>query len=192
MSKDRGHCFTSRYKGKSNVLKNKVKISPAIDDKGQHITDYNKIFSNSQEWEALWDTGATKTLITPKVVQAYNLKVVSKCNMTTPHGTQEANCYYINLLLPNHVIIPNLLAIEGVPTGCDVLVGMDIIGLGDFAVTNYEVTAFSFRLPSKAIIDFVAHTYRVPAKKQPTPGRNDPCPCGSGKKYKFCCGKNTQ
>lgn len=23
-------------------------------------------------------------------------------------------------------------------------------------------------------------------------GRNDPCPCGSGKKYKFCCGKNQQ
>ncbi len=22
-------------------------------------------------------------------------------------------------------------------------------------------------------------------------GRNDPCPCGSGKKYKFCCGANT-
>ncbi|MBQ7793034.1 MAG: SEC-C domain-containing protein [Clostridia bacterium] len=21
------------------------------------------------------------------------------------------------------------------------------------------------------------------------PGRNDPCPCGSGKKYKQCCGK---
>ncbi len=21
-------------------------------------------------------------------------------------------------------------------------------------------------------------------------GRNDPCPCGSGKKYKQCCGKN--
>ena len=25
------------------------------------------------------------------------------------------------------------------------------------------------------------------AKK--TPGRNDPCPCGSGKKYKHCCGR---
>ena len=24
----------------------------------------------------------------------------------------------------------------------------------------------------------------------PTVGRNDPCPCGSGKKYKNCCGKN--
>jgi SEC-C motif domain protein len=23
---------------------------------------------------------------------------------------------------------------------------------------------------------------------QPKPGRNDPCPCGSGKKYKKCCG----
>ncbi len=25
--------------------------------------------------------------------------------------------------------------------------------------------------------------------KGPKVGRNDPCPCGSGKKYKFCCGK---
>ena len=26
-------------------------------------------------------------------------------------------------------------------------------------------------------------------RKQPKVGRNDPCPCGSGKKYKKCCGK---
>ena len=26
--------------------------------------------------------------------------------------------------------------------------------------------------------------------KGPKIGRNDPCPCGSGKKYKQCCGKN--
>ena len=25
--------------------------------------------------------------------------------------------------------------------------------------------------------------------KAPKVGRNEPCPCGSGKKYKFCCGK---
>ena len=30
--------------------------------------------------------------------------------------------------------------------------------------------------------------WRAPAKKKI--GRNDPCPCGSGKKYKDCCGKN--
>ena len=31
-------------------------------------------------------------------------------------------------------------------------------------------------------------------KKQPVRakkiGRNEPCPCGSGKKYKNCCGRN--
>jgi preprotein translocase subunit SecA len=27
-------------------------------------------------------------------------------------------------------------------------------------------------------------------RDQPKVGRNDPCPCGSGKKYKKCCGKN--
>jgi preprotein translocase subunit SecA len=28
-----------------------------------------------------------------------------------------------------------------------------------------------------------------PARTGPKVGRNDPCPCGSGKKYKQCCGK---
>ena len=27
-----------------------------------------------------------------------------------------------------------------------------------------------------------------PIKSKKTAGRNDPCPCGSGKKYKKCCG----
>jgi uncharacterized protein YecA (UPF0149 family) len=26
-------------------------------------------------------------------------------------------------------------------------------------------------------------------RESPKVGRNDPCPCGSGKKYKQCCGK---
>lgn len=29
-----------------------------------------------------------------------------------------------------------------------------------------------------------------PARRAHKTGRNDPCPCGSGKKYKACCGKN--
>lgn len=28
---------------------------------------------------------------------------------------------------------------------------------------------------------------QIPVKKDPKVGRNDPCPCGSGKKYKKCC-----
>jgi preprotein translocase subunit SecA len=30
---------------------------------------------------------------------------------------------------------------------------------------------------------------REPVRAEKTVGRNDPCPCGSGKKYKNCCGK---
>jgi preprotein translocase subunit SecA len=32
-------------------------------------------------------------------------------------------------------------------------------------------------------------TKRMPVKVGPKIGRNDPCPCGSGKKYKNCHGK---
>ena len=34
-----------------------------------------------------------------------------------------------------------------------------------------------------------ANTAHAPARPK-TPGRNDPCPCGSGRKYKKCCGSN--
>lgn len=30
----------------------------------------------------------------------------------------------------------------------------------------------------------------VMARLAPSPGRNDPCPCGSGRKYKHCCARN--
>ena len=33
-----------------------------------------------------------------------------------------------------------------------------------------------------------ALTPRTPIQRDATPGRNDSCPCGSGKKYKKCCG----
>ncbi|MEG2203301.1 MAG: SEC-C metal-binding domain-containing protein, partial [Christensenellaceae bacterium] len=31
---------------------------------------------------------------------------------------------------------------------------------------------------------------KMPVHVEKIPGRNDSCPCGSGKKYKNCCGKN--
>lgn len=35
-----------------------------------------------------------------------------------------------------------------------------------------------------------ALTPRTPIRRDAAPERNDPCPCGSGKKYKKCCGLN--
>jgi len=40
----------------------------------------------------------------------------------------------------------------------------------------------------KAIADTWRRSRTVVKEKEP--GRNDPCPCGSGKKYKKCCGAN--
>ena len=31
-----------------------------------------------------------------------------------------------------------------------------------------------------------------PVRSQPSVGRNEPCPCGSGRKYKKCCGRVKQ
>jgi hypothetical protein len=38
--------------------------------------------------------------------------------------------------------------------------------------------------------DLPDNVISFPQKKATKIGRNDPCPCGSGKKYKHCCGKN--
>jgi preprotein translocase subunit SecA len=43
--------------------------------------------------------------------------------------------------------------------------------------------------PTEASIGGERSVKKQPVKKQKV-GRNDPCPCGSGKKYKKCCGMN--
>jgi len=107
--------------------------------------------------------------------------------------------YLVNIMLPNKVGIANLRVTRGNIGGdADVLIGMDIIGIGDFAITNKDgKTVFSFRAPSCDTIDFLTESKSAIVKTTtaPTPvlpnkvGRNDPCPCGSGKKYKKCCGR---
>ena len=39
-------------------------------------------------------------------------------------------------------------------------------------------------------VDGSTETPKEPVRNDSTVGRNDPCPCGSGKKYKNCCGRN--
>ncbi len=43
---------------------------------------------------------------------------------------------------------------------------------------------------SQANADTQEHVKPQPVKVAKKVGRNDPCPCGSGKKYKNCCGRN--
>lgn len=94
-------------------------------------------------------------------------------------------------MLPNGVGFHTMTVMEAVLKDCDVLIGMDIITRGDFAITHSDGnTTFSFQIPSVRKIDFEKDTTpKVPATAPKKVGRNDPCPCGSGKKYKHCCGK---
>jgi uncharacterized protein len=43
---------------------------------------------------------------------------------------------------------------------------------------------------SKRAADMVLKASRGPARSGPKTGRNEPCPCGSGRKFKKCCGGN--
>lgn len=55
-------------------------------------------------------------------------------------------------------------------------------------------TATSSGAPQRKASDVVSEAAAAqekakPVRTGPKVGRNDPCPCGSGKKYKHCCGK---
>lgn len=147
-------------------------------------------------FKGIWDTGATGSVITDKVVAACNLAPIGVCQVQTAGGSQSSPVYLVTVTLPNHVGVSEVRVTQGaLGDGADVLIGMDIITLGDFAVTHPQGnTVFSFRIPSEAELDFVAEhrasVIATPIKLPPGVGRNSQCPCGSGKKYKHCCGKS--
>lgn len=108
------------------------------------------------EFDALWDTGATASVISQEV--ATRLKLVSEGTAKVFHaqGSKQVPKYFVNLGLPNRVQVVGVEVLDGILKGCDLLIGMDIINMGDFAVTNRDgVTMLSFQMPSVRHIDFV-------------------------------------
>ena len=153
---EKTRAFTTSYKKLSNVLSNEVIItkacSPSSNSKPLSLKDYDH-----KRYNAIWDTGATGSVITKKIVQEFNLKPVGMVEVHTAGGTKIANTYLVNIWLPNRVVFYNLKVMEGKLSGqYEVLIGMDIISKGDFAITNYNNrTVFTFRIPSIECIDFV-------------------------------------
>ena len=167
--------FTTSYGGISRELYNT-------------ITVVNKIKNIKKEYKALWDTGATDTIISKKVVEECGLIPTSRTSVDTAGGTVTANRYFVDLILPDNIKINNLMVPELVLSHSDLLIGMDIINKGDFSVSNYEgQTKFTFRIPSMAHSDHVENQTIIHSKKKQE--RNSLCSCGSGKKYKNCHGK---
>jgi SEC-C motif domain protein len=58
---------------------------------------------------------------------------------------------------------------------------------GGATVVHHERSRFSRRDGRWLYVDGDV-VKPAPARREATVGRNDPCPCGSGKKYKKCCG----
>lgn len=133
-----------------NVLKNQCGISQAYDPNSGGIAPEIKQF------EAIWDTGATNCVITQAVIDACGLVATGMANVNGPNGAFQSETYLVNIALPQAVIFPVVRVTKGNFIGADVLIGMDIINKGDFAVTNLGgITKFSFRIPSLVHIDFV-------------------------------------
>jgi predicted aspartyl protease len=161
-------------------------IPPKNGDKGQ---------LNAIKITALWDTGASGSVITKNVADKLGLKPNGKALVHHANGESAVNTYLIGIMLPNNVVFSALIVTEGILNGMDVLIGMDIISKGDFCISNFKGnTKFTFQVPSTHDIDFVEEIDKkkkhIPLKAEIKTSRNAPCPCGSGKKYKNCCGKD--
>jgi len=84
----------------------------------------------------------------------------------------------------------------------EALVGMEALTVGEWPASEGEAAGealtASERLDLIAGIPHLLHdlnmhrleqlTSRTPIRREASPGRNDPCPCGSGRKFKKCCG----
>lgn len=106
---------------------------------------------------AEWDCGATYSSISDDLVQALNLKPIKSDISITTNNSDLVNVYEVIVLLNNQYPVKvEAQAVSNInATGIDLLIGMDIISLGDFAISNYKgKTCFSFRIPSQNHIDF--------------------------------------
>ena len=103
--------------------------------------------------KGLWDTGASKSAIDLTVISHLGLQPVDKISIGTADGVKALKNQYIleEVLLPNNVIVPTLQATEANISGQGIhmLVGMDIISMGNFSITHKKPTGmtFSFSVP---------------------------------------------
>ncbi len=174
--------FTQNHKVRIVAIITPINLSLPFDPKNTQIDTVNRVIAN-----ALWDTGATNCCITKEKADEVGLKPFTKAPVSYGRGTKYEDVYKLNIVLPNGVGIARINATECDSTqgNFDFIIGMDIITMGDLAITNVGgFTTVSFRFPPVRTID-----YKLEIENAKTSDRNSPCPCGSGEKTKNCCGR---
>lgn len=137
---------TVSWQGRTNMLLGNVTLFEAASS-----------HEKSGEFKAVWDTGATHTVISQTVVDTLELKPTGMIVAHTPQGSHTTNTYLVDLTFQGSGLnFEGFKVSLGILSGFDALIGMDIIGFGDFIVTNKDgVTIMSFRAPSMLRTDFV-------------------------------------
>ena len=139
------HPLTIEFGKRALEISTNVKVSNFYDQSRQPSLPHPAY----ESCRAIWDTGAMSTTISPELAQKLGLVSFGKVKMQHANGDAIVNTYIINLLLPNNMEISTLPVMEGAMTDVDLLIGMDVITLCDFAITNKEgKTIFSFDIPS--------------------------------------------
>lgn len=107
------------------------------------ITDIY-IFKTSDDirfYKALWDNGATETLIS---ITELNLEKTGEVEVSTINGILKSKRFSCGLLLENHSKSINIQPAEySYRRECDVIIDMDIIQYGLFIINKGE---FSFTI----------------------------------------------
>ncbi len=142
-------CFTFPYGRLVTVLTTPALLCPAFDPRIQTQPP------NLKQFTAIWDTGATHSSITDRVVAELGLQPINIVNVNYGSGPAKSLVFLVGIMLPNDVGFPAITVAQAILKDADVLIGMDIITRGDFAVTNKGgKTTFTFRFPSTTRLDF--------------------------------------
>ena len=89
------HNFTITYNTKVNVLVTDIRVSLPI------LPNISPASMPVYSSKAIWDTGASGSVITKKAAEALKLMPISKMQVRGVNSTSVQNVYLVSITLPN-------------------------------------------------------------------------------------------
>ena len=140
--------INKKYTDRANAIQTNCVITPYF------VKGKSTFVPGCEVESTVWDTGATNTIISAAVIEALGLKPIETSQIEGVGGIMESSVYKINIYLENNVEFTAIEALSGDIGDYDLIIGMDIITLGDFVISNKDgQTWFAFRHPSTEHIE---------------------------------------
>lgn len=104
---------------------------------GCRCGECNRCGNPAWKCRAIWDTGATNSMISKEIAHELELKPIGQTSIVGVHGAQSTNLYRVDLLFDCGYVIPAVEVSEAADhCGFELLIGMDIISDGNFILRN--------------------------------------------------------